>query len=157
MRHPHRHRADPPAAPQRPQTASADRLADILERAVDLQPEADRIVRICSAPGDVPRSMLSDAQRVTVAYAQIGEELEPLRADPALRTIATEAQRRVDHHLLLVDGSVNMALPPPPHRRRTDPRAAAQGLGEPGRRLRELLDDARRLAAQGRQEDGKGP
>jgi hypothetical protein len=154
MRYPHRRRARPPAAPQQPQTAPADRLAAILERAVDLQPEADRIVRICSSPGDVPRSMLSDAQRVTAAYARIGEELEPLRAVPALRTLATEAQRRVDHHLLLVDGSVNMALPPPPHRRRTDPRAAEQGLGEPGHRLRELLGEARRHAAR---DDGKAP
>lgn len=123
------------------------RLAAVLRQAVDLQPEADRIVRVCSAPGDVPRAMLSAAQRVTSAYARLGEELEPLRRDPVTSRIATLAQQCVDHHLLLVDGSVNMALPPPPYRRRTDPRAAAEGLGEPGRRLRELLRDAHRLTA----------
>ncbi|MFB9831535.1 hypothetical protein [Actinoallomurus acaciae] len=126
----------------------AARLVAILKRAVDLQPEADRIVRACSAPGDVPRSMLSDAQRVTSVYARLGEELEPLRSDPAVSGLAVPAQQCVDHHLLLVDGAANMALPPPPYHRRTDPRAAAEGLGEPGRRLRELLQDARRLAGE---------
>lgn len=118
----------------------------LLERAVDVQPEADRILRTCCAPGDVPRSILTDAHQVTSCYARLGEELEPFRDDPPLSEIATAAQQCVDHHLLLVDGAVNMALPPPPYHRRTDPRAAAEGLGEPGRRLRELSQDACRLA-----------
>jgi hypothetical protein len=125
-----------------------DRLIAILDDAVALQPEADRIVRVCSADGDVPTSLLSDAHRVTTAYADLGERLEPLRHSPApadVAELATWAQRRVDHHLLLVHGAVNMALPAPPYRRRTDPRAAAQGLGEPGEHLRALLQKARQL------------
>jgi hypothetical protein len=125
-----------------------DRLRRILQRAVEVQPEADCIVRLCCAPGDVPFSVWHQAHTVTVEYAGLLNEIDALTiTDPRLTGLRDQGRQCINHHLLLVDGAVNMALPPPPHQRRTDPTTAAQGLGGPGERLRRTLDQTRHAPA----------
>ncbi|GLY82421.1 hypothetical protein [Actinoallomurus iriomotensis] len=120
------------------------RLIAVLDWAVEIQPEADRIVRVCAAePNDVPARLARGATRLAYAFVRMAGQLEEPVGIPELDEYRTRALGLIRYHVFMLHGSLDLAFNSTLRDRRTDPRAAAHGLDQPGADLRDLCLEVR--------------
>jgi hypothetical protein len=131
-----------PASPSYPEELA--RLVALLDWAVEIQPEADRIVRLCAgAPEDVPVDLARGATRLAYAFVRVAGQLEEPVGIPALEDYRTRALGLVRYHVYMLHDSLDLAFNSTLRRRRADPRAAAYGFDRPGADLRALCLEVR--------------
>lgn len=119
-----------------------ERALQVAERAIRLQPAAERVLEICRGDDPTMRSsgLAGDGHRVIEGYRQLREELRALR----LPGSAADLDAVLSHHLELVGLALNLTY------RTQTPRIQEQrhrldGFGPSASHLRVLRD---RLAAQ---------
>jgi hypothetical protein len=130
------------SAPSYPEELA--RLIAVLDWAVETQPEADRIVRVCAAaPDDVPVTLSRAATRVAYAFVRMARQLEEPVGIPDLDTYRTRALGLVRHHAYMLHDYLDLAFNSTLRHRRADPYTAAHGLDRPGGELRALSVEVR--------------
>jgi hypothetical protein len=130
------------SAPSYPEELA--RLIAILDQAVEQQPAADRLVRLCAgAPVDVPAVLAREATRVAYAFVRMAARLEEPVGIPELDGYRTRALGLVRHHAYMLHDYLDLAFNSTLRRCRSDPHAAANGLDRPGADLRVLCLEVR--------------
>ncbi|MFB9836629.1 hypothetical protein [Actinoallomurus acaciae] len=120
------------------------RLITVLDWAVEIQPEADRIVRLCAAePYDVPVRLAREATRLAYRFVRMAGQLEEPVGIPELDEYRTRALGLVRYHVYMLHDALDLAFNSTLRHRRTDPRAASHGLDRPGADLRTLCLEVR--------------
>lgn len=120
------------------------RLIAVLDQAVEEQPGADRLVRLCAgAPADVPAVLAREATRVARAFVRMAALLDEPVGIPELDGYRTRALGLVRHHAYMLHGYLDLAFNSTLRRRRSDPHAVANGLDRPGADLRALRLEVR--------------
>jgi hypothetical protein len=120
------------------------RLVALLDWAVEIQPETDRIVRLCAAePPDVPVRLARAATRLAYALVRVASQLEEPLGIPDLDGYRLRALGLVRHHAYMLHDSLDLALGSTLRRRRGDPHLVAHGLDRPGADLRALCLEVR--------------
>lgn len=120
------------------------RLIAILDRAVEEQPAADRIVRLCAGePDQVPAAVARGATRIAYTYVELARRLEEPIGIPELDGYRVRALGLIRHHAYMLHGSLDLAFNSTLRRRRADPHAAAHGLDSPAAELRALRSAVR--------------
>jgi hypothetical protein len=117
------------------------RLLLIVDRGVELQDAADRVVAVCGAPGDVSQTILRQGIAISGELQDLRSELAVLRLAPEFSALRAAVLRVFDYDLLSIRCALDFAFPSPPYERQLDPVAAANGLGAPAARLLVLQDE----------------
>lgn len=135
------------SAPSYPEELA--RLIAVLDWAVEEQPCADGVVRLCAgAPADVPVAVAREATRVAHAFVRMAWQLEEPVGIPELDRFRTRALGLVRYHAYMLHDYLDLAFNSSLRRYRGDPHAVANGLDRPGAELRALRRTVR--AAQDR-------
>jgi hypothetical protein len=130
------------SAPSYPEELA--RLIAVLDWAVEAQPDADRIVRLCAAePADVPVGLARAATRTAYTFVRMARQLEEPVGIPELDGYRTRALGLVRHHAYMLHDYLDLAFNSTLRRRRADPYTAAHGLDRPGADLRALCVEVR--------------
>ncbi|MPZ86235.1 MAG: hypothetical protein GEV28_40050, partial [Actinophytocola sp.] len=90
---------------QRDTSGSADqlrRLLSVLDRAAELEPVADRAVRECGAPGEVPGEVGRTCGELVTAYQRLRDELRRIDFAAEHRWLGEEVARLLRYHQWLV-------------------------------------------------------
>jgi hypothetical protein len=119
------------------------RLIAVIDRAVEEQPDADRIVRVCAAASDVPVGLARKATRVGHAFVRLAWQLEEPVGIAELDAYRVRALGLVRHHMFMLHAYLDLAFNSTLRRRRSDPHAAAYGLDRPAADLRALRLEVR--------------
>jgi hypothetical protein len=119
------------------------RLIAVLDRAVEEQPDADRIVRVCAATSDVPVGLARKATRVGHAFVQLAWQLEEPVGIAEIDAYRVRALGLIRHHMYMLHAYLDLAFNSTLRRRRSDPHAAAHGLDRPAAELRALCLEVR--------------
>jgi hypothetical protein len=115
-------------------------LAELLDRAVALQPETDRVIRACAGPGDPPIEVARAGGALVSQYSVLHQEVAELPADESIADIHRRAGELIMYHLELLNASLELALPVRPNPDLQAQRRALNGLGPPAQDLRTLRD-----------------
>ncbi|GAA4506884.1 hypothetical protein GCM10023191_064580 [Actinoallomurus oryzae] len=120
------------------------RLIAVLDWAVEIQPEGDRIVRLCAVePYDVPVRLAREATRLAYAFVRMAGQLEEPVGIPELDEYRTRALGLIRYHVYMLHDSLDLAFNSTLRHRRADPRAASHGFDRPGADLRALCLEVR--------------
>jgi hypothetical protein len=115
------------------------RLIAVLDWAVELQDDADQVVRVCAtAPADLPAPLCRTATRVAYAYVQLARQLEQPMGIPELDAYRERAIGLLRHHAYMLHGYLDLAFNSALRHRHADPHAAVHGLDRPAAELRAL-------------------
>ena len=130
------------SAPSYPEELA--RLIAVLDWAVECQPEADGIVRLCATgPADVPVDVARSATRVAYAFVRMAAQLEDPLGFPDLDEYRVRALGLIRHHAYMLHDFLDLAFNSSLRVRRGDAHAAAYGLDRPGGELRALSAEVR--------------
>jgi hypothetical protein len=125
------------SAPSYPEELA--RLIAVLDQAVEEQPRADGVVRLCAgAPADVPVDVARDATRVAQAFVRMAWQLEEPIGIPELDRFRTRALGLVRYHAYMLHDYLDLVWGGSLRRYRHDPHAVENGLDRPGAELRAL-------------------
>ncbi|MCO5995286.1 hypothetical protein [Actinoallomurus rhizosphaericola] len=135
------------SSPRSTETAYSEELARliaVLDRAVEEQAAADRVVRVCAGgPADVPAAFARGATRTAYTYVELAQLLEQPIGIAELDGYRVRALGLIRHHVYMLHGSLDLAFNSTLRRRRSDPHAVAHGLDRPAAELRALRLEVR--------------
>jgi hypothetical protein len=130
------------SAPSYPEELA--RLIAVLDWAIEIQSDADRVVRLCATePDDIPPPVARTATRVAYTYVQLAQRVEEPIGIPELDGYRVRALGLLRHHAHMLHGYLDLAFNSALRRRRADPHAEAFGLDRPGEELRALRLEVR--------------
>ncbi|QFZ19448.1 hypothetical protein [Saccharothrix syringae] len=131
------HRRSPKSVRLDPVAAEAVRLGTLLEvvtRAVALQDQADKVIRDCAEPGEVPTEVARCGRSVASEYGRLsGWAADLAWTDPAPQRIGA----LLSYHLMMLDTALKLAFPRCRTERLERHRLALTGLGPPADELRD--------------------
>jgi len=120
-------------------------LAEVLDRAVELQPEAEAVIRACARPGETPTRLARDGGWVVGQYFLLHKQVEQLPVDRSLAQLHRRARELLAYHLELLGVCLNLAFPQYRDPKLEARRLSLDGLGPPAVQLRKLREELSRL------------
>lgn len=147
----------PQPAPQPSRSQDLEALIPLLDRAVLLQPDAERVIGECAAPGRAAEDLAPRGNAVAVGYWQLRRDLMRLPVSPSTHPLKDELRRLFLYHEWSVHEAVDCACSPQQTAKMTEARAQMHGLGAPGVRLRDLRHHLKAEFAALRGQDGHDP
>ena len=124
-------------------TAAADQrarlvaLLDVVTRAVDLQPAAEDVIAACSLPGDTPVTVARRGGRIACEYYRLYGWALDITRGAGVGSVPVRAAELIHYHAKMVDMYLKLAFPRVESPNLAHRRGGFDGLGEPGRTLRE--------------------
>ncbi|MET8631732.1 hypothetical protein [Streptomyces sp. NPDC004680] len=128
-------------APSPSRTDSLAALLPLLDRAALLQPEAERVIQECAAPGKTADDLAQRGNAVVVGYWKLRRDLLPIEVGVADQPLKEKIRSLLLYHEWSVHEAVDCACSPQQTGKMRAARAQMHGLGAPGTRLRELRQD----------------
>jgi hypothetical protein len=114
------------------------RILSVPQRAVDLEPAAQRTVRACGSPGEVPGQVGADCGELITAYLRLRAELRDVPVDPQRQDLKEETEHLLHYHQWLLRTALELAFSISANPRREGMRRRLHGLGAPATRLAEV-------------------
>ena len=109
-------------------------LSEIVQVAVEWQPEAEAVIESCVAPGGKTQALARRGAQVITVFRVLRDSIATLPASPA----AAEVDGLLNYHLHLIEQVLLLGFRPDSPERERVAAHCRGGLGEPGFRLRLL-------------------
>lgn len=118
-------------------TAGLVALLDVVTRAVELQAAAEEIIAACATPGDTPVAVARRGGRIAAEYYRLYGWAADLARGADAGSVQARTAELIHYHARILDVCLKLAFPKIDSPNLEHRRCAQDGLGEPGRTLRE--------------------